>query len=92
MSRVTPMTEPVATVAARLPPVPISENGTRLLSPWTTRTDSNGTPSVSAATWPSVVSWLWPCGAWLVKTVSVPSGSSRALARSGGTTNPMVGP
>ena len=57
-----PRTEPVATVAARLPPVPIAENGVVRLSPWTTRTDAIGTPRVSAATCASVVSWPWPCG------------------------------
>ena len=37
-------------------------------------------PSSSAANWASVVSWPWPCGIWLVNTVTVPSGSSRARA------------
>ena len=32
------------------------------LSPTTTRTCSNGTPTSSAAIWANVVSWPWPCG------------------------------
>ena len=40
------MTEPVAMVAALLPPVPITENGAVRLSPSMTRTVDIGTPSV----------------------------------------------
>ena len=45
--------------------------------------DSSGTPISSATIWASVVSWLWPCGAWAVNTVTCPSISSRTRACSG---------
>ncbi len=50
------------------------------VSPCITRTCSNGTPISSAAIWASVVSWLWPCGAWAVITSRWPSDSSLTLA------------
>ena len=64
--RVAMSAAPLAIVAAREPPVPIMLNGTRFVSPWTTRTWSSGTPNSVAATCASVVSWPWPCGACCV--------------------------
>ena len=60
---------------------PTRLNGVTWVSPATMRTRSSGTPSSSAASCASVVWWPWPWGDWLVKTVSEPSGSRRAVAR-----------
>ena len=48
-------TEPLAMVAARLPPVPIMATGVMSVSPHRTSTSSSFTPSSSAATWVRVV-------------------------------------
>jgi len=55
-SRVACSAAPLAIVAAREPPVPISKNGVICVSPWTTRTCSSGIPNSVAATCASVVS------------------------------------
>jgi len=74
------MTAPLASVAARLPPVPTMLNGVSRVSPDATCTRGSGTPSSSATSWASVVSCPCPWGCWLVNTVTVPSGSSRIRA------------
>ena len=53
------------------------------MSPTTTLTCSNGTPTSSAAIWANVVSWPWPCGICDVNTDTMPSGSSRMRICSG---------
>ena len=74
---VTPM---LATVAVREPPEPLP-GPTMSLSPWSTCTESNGTPSRSEATCANVVSWPWP-PAWPVRvTVSSPDGWSTSVTR-----------
>ena len=45
------------------------------MSPCTTLTSSSRTPSSSAASWASVVSWPWPFDCRPVVSVTVPSGS-----------------
>src|SRR5919106_2975176 len=52
------------------------------VSPCTTMTSSNGTPSASAAIWAKVVSWAWPCGEVPVTTSTLPSGNTRTVAAS----------
>ena len=52
------------------------------VSPKRSRTCSIGTPSSSAATWASVVSWPCPCGICWVNTETVPSASSTERAGS----------
>ena len=86
--RVAMSAAPLAIVAAREPPVPTMLNGTRFVSPWTMRTWSNGTPSSVAATCASVVSCPTPGPCCVVNTVSRPSGSRIAFARSPPTSNP----
>ena len=75
-------TTPFAIVAARLPPVPTSAIGVTSVSPKTTWTSSNLTPSSSTATWASVVSWPWPCGCWRVMIWTIPSSSTEMCVTS----------
>jgi len=54
-SRAATVIAPPAIAADRLPPVPNMLNGVARVSPYTTRTESKGTPISSATTWASVV-------------------------------------
>ena len=54
------------------------------MSPVTTVTASGATPRRSAQICARVVSWLWPCGAALVSTITRPLGSTRTVAPSNG--------
>ena len=50
------------------------------VSPCSTSTSSNATPSRSATICDSAVSWPWPCGEMPVMTSTLPVGSIRIAA------------
>ena len=52
------------------------------VSPCSTSTSSNGTPSRSATIWLHAVSWPWPWGETPVMTSTLPVASMRMLALS----------
>src|SRR5207253_8662216 len=66
------------TTRLRLPPVP-PPVGVSCVSPCRRRTDSNGTPSVSATTWAKLVSCPWPCDDEPVRAVIPPLESTSML-------------
>ncbi len=59
-----------------------SPSGTTWLSPCSTSTLSNGTPSWSATIWAIVVTLPWPCGDTPVSTRTVPVGRNSIVAAS----------
>ena len=54
--------------------------GATRVSPCSTRTSSNGTPSLSATIWLHAVSCPWPCALDPVTTSTLPVASIRTLA------------
>ena len=75
-------TAPAARIAAPPPITACREanaprpKGVASVSPRTTDTASNGTPSSDATIWATVVSSPWPCDVTPASTVTAPEGSS----------------
>jgi len=62
------------------------------VSPRTTETVANGTPSTDATIWATVVSSPWPCDVTPASTVTAPEGSIRTVAPSWPVRKGMRGP